>query len=283
MKIYLIIASNVIYKLVIEYLESIMNKIPDSVIILFPEQMIKKINKNDKYIFFGIEYTNYPNINLNNVYYINLEQLSMNNDNQKYNYLKKILYFTRRNSKCTLLDYSNANISILNDNNIKSIYLPYQVNYNEIYNYNKIYNCVACSTFNNRIYNVFNKISTNFDNCIYIGKPAKWGKKRDEILFKSKILINIHHKEKDYDILEEIRITRCILNKIIIVSEYSYKYEEYPLHKYIIFEEYDKIGEKVIEILNNYEYYYNKIYNDFDINEIDNILTSYITNFVSTF
>jgi hypothetical protein len=283
MNIYLIISTNVIYKLVIEYLESIKNKISNSIIILFPDQMIRKINDDDKYIFFGIEYTNYPNINLNNVYYINLEQLSMNNNNQKYNYLKNILYFTHRNSKCKLLDYSNANILILNDNNIKSLYLPYQVNCNEIYNYNKIYNCVACSTFNNRIYIIFNKISKKFNNCIYIGKPKMWGKKRDEILFRSKILINIHHKEKDYDILEEIRITRCILNKIIVVSEYSYKYEEYPLHKYIIFEEYDKIEEKVSEILNNYEYYYNKIYNDFDINEIDNILTSYISNFVSTF
>ena len=275
--IYLIINYK-FYNIIIEYALSINKKIPNSKIIIFPKEMVK-INNDNTYIFFGMYYINYPIYNLSNVYYINLEQLTIDGTNSKLNILNSVINFSKNNPNCNILDYSQANVTILKNNNIKSKYLPYQVNYDEIFNYTKEYNFATCSTFNARVNTIYNKIAKNFDRCMYIGRPPKWGNERDKILFRVKVLANIHYKEKDYNILEEIRITRCILNKIIVVSEYSFEYEKYPLYQYIIFSEYDKIEDKVVEVLNNYEYYYNKIYNKINIDNINNILKNYIDFF----
>jgi len=280
MTVYLIITNGEMHKIIIEYFNSIKNKIPDSKVILFPDQMVKKIINTDIYIFFGIEYTKYPHINLENIYYINLEQLTVNGKNIKYDYLKNILNFCDKNKKCNILDYSKANTLILSEYNINSRYIPYQVNYNEIVDYEKIYNFAVCSTFNIRVNNIYSKISKKINKCIFLGNPPAWGIKRDNVLFRTKVIANIHYNHKNYNILEEIRITRCILNKVIVISEYSFKYEEYPLHNYIIFCEYNKMEEKIEEVLNNYEKYYNEIYNNLNIKDIDNILTKYITTFL---
>jgi hypothetical protein len=279
--IYLII-DNRIYNYIIEYVVSINNNIPNSKILIFPKETIKKINNEDKYIYFGIHYVKYPIYNLKNIYFINLEQLTINGKYSSLNLLQKLLDIVKKNSNCNILDYSLANISILKEYNIKSMYIPYQVNYNEIFNYKKEINFVICSTLNHRADVIFNNISNKIDDCVYIGKPLLWGTDRDNILFKTKVLANIHNKDKIYNILEEIRITRCILNKIIVISEYSFEYEKYPLHKYVIFVEYDKMENKIMEVLNNYEHYYNKIYKKLNINEIDKTLKSYIDIFLQT-
>lgn len=279
--IYLII-NHKIYNIIIEYVKSINNNILDSKILIFPREMIKKINNEDKYIYFGMHYIKYPVYNLKNIYFVNLEQLTINGKYSSLNLLQDLLFFVKKNSNCNILDYSLGNISILKEHNIKSMYIPYQVNYDEIFNYEKKINFVICSTLNHRANLIFKNISNKIDNCVYIGKPLLWGTNRDNILFKSKVLANIHNKDKIYNILEEIRLTRCILNKIIVISEYSYEYEKYPLHKYVIFVEYDKMENKIMEVLNNYEHYYNKIYNNLNIDEIDKILKSYIYIFLKT-
>ena len=122
--------------------------------------------------------------------------------------------------------------------------------------------------------NIYNKINENIKNSYSIGHPILYGKERDDILFRSKILVNIHHREKDYFILEEIRIIRCILNKVIVISENSLDHINFILYKYIIFVDYDKLVEKTMDVLINYDNYYNKIFKDFDINEIDNLLSN---------
>jgi len=268
-------------KVAIEYVISISQKINAKIIENRNEQItiLKQIYSNNKYIFIGIRYTSYLKINYDNVYYVNLEPLTCNGKYSKYNFLNEVLLFNRNYPKIKLLDYSKENIEILKNYNIKSKYLPYQVNYNEIKNYEKNdYDIVLCCSWNERIKNIFDRIST-FSKSYPIGNPPLWYNERDNILFRSKILINLHHRENDYNILQELRITRCILNKIIIISEKSLNNDLYYLSKYIIFCEYVDIVNKAKDVLNNYEYYYNKIYSDLNIELIDYQLEKELPSF----
>lgn len=268
-----------IYKVIIEYINSLKNKIPNSKIIIYKDQTDILYNNQYYYIFFGIHYVNYPIINESNIYYVNLEQLTMDGTHSYRNMLADVIKF--KNLKCKLLDYSHENCNILKKYDIESMYIPYQVNSDEIYNYDKEYDFVTCCTWNNRIENIYNPLSIVYKKSYSIGNPILWGSERDNILLKSKVLINIHHLEKDYFILEEIRITRCILNKIIIISEESLNHENYILSKYIIFTKYDNLISKTIEVLNNYDYYYDLIYKDFDVDKINNQFEKQITNLIT--
>ena len=64
-----------------------------------------------------------------------------------------------------------------------------------------------------------------------------------------------------------MRCNRCIFNKVIVVTEKSIDID-YELKDYIIECEYDKLVETTIEVLNNYKYYYNKLFANFDIDKI---------------
>lgn len=286
--IYIIIDDN-IKNVAIEYAVSIKNKLQAQIINISTNEyhIIKSLNKLSKYIFFGIRYTNYiryyerDNLNSSNVFFVNLEPLTCNGSYSKYNFLQEVLMFHANYPFIKLLDYSQENVIILKNYNIHSTYLPYQCNNNEINQtmINKTWDVVTCSSWCPRIENVYNNIPIYY-NKFSIGNPVLWGTERDNILFNSKIIINIHHRENDYKILEELRITRCILNKLIVISEESTFSNIYPLSKYVIFVDYNNINEKVNDVLNNYEKYYNEIYKDFDISNVDALLSNYLENII---
>ena len=274
---YYFIISHKIKRYIIEYIISIANKITYSQIIIYPDEPIPEIESDNIYIFVGIHYVVYPLIDLPNVYYINLEQMTIDGSNTQKNLLRDLINFKCNSSYLNLLDYSAGNISIINQYGIESKYVPYQVNHEEIYNYDKELDYVFCCTVNERKLYIFNQLKRFFPKSEFIGDPPIWGHARDEILLKSKILINIHHEEKEYNIIEEIRITRCILNKIIVISEPSKYSEKYPLNSYIIFVNYNEVIEKTKDVLNNYDLYYNKIYGELDIEKINEQLKSYLS------
>ena len=85
-----------------------------------------------------------------------------------------------------------------------------------------------------------------------------WKKERDFELFSHKILLNLGYTDK-HKIFESLRCDRCIFNKMIIISDKKEDIELYHLKKYVIFEDYDKIADKAIEVLNNYDMYYKKL------------------------
>ena len=85
-----------------------------------------------------------------------------------------------------------------------------------------------------------------------------WKKERDFELFSHKILLNLGYTDK-YKIFESLRCDRCIFNKMIIISDKKEDIELYYLKNYIIFEDYDKIADKAIEVLNNYDMYYKQL------------------------
>lgn len=207
--------------------------------------------------FFKIPITNQPN-----VYILNVEQLSVQSN------MDNIMNIP---SNIKLIDYSFSNIEYLKQTNRSYHYLPYQVNESEIFDYPKIYDVVTIGwesiyRYNVRTQLLQKQIQVNHINGIF-------GHERDQILFKHKILINVHYKE-EYKVFEEIRCNRCIFNKMIVITEKSIHNEQNRLKKYMIECEYSEIPDMVEKVLNSYDYYYYKLFANFE-NEFEEIKKYY--------
>ena len=168
------------------------------------------------------------------------------------------------------MDYSEENIDLFkNKSNTACLQLPYLLNKNEIGNVKKIKDMVCILNIRNnspRRLSMHDKLKIKFGD--KYSRIYGFGKERDNLLFLNKILINIH-AYPSYRINEQIRVNRCVFNKMIVISEPGYNDDLLYLKKYIIFCDYDKIPEKVEEVLNNYEKYYNELFKDFDLDEIE--------------
>lgn len=215
------------------------------------ENILKNNNNNNVFIFIQkIPNCINKNVLFNKKYYVlNTEQYS---------------YTQHREPNVNLIDYSKENIiyskKYLNTKN-NIIHFPYGINKQEIFNYEKIYDvCIVCTMSDRRLKIIdemkkqgikINIITNLFDL------------QRDEILMRHKILINIHNSD-NYKIYENIRCDRCVFNKIIVISENSFCSKINNLKKFIIFRNYDKLAKITKKILDNYNYYYNLIFNKFD-------------------
>lgn len=189
-------------------------------------------------------------------YFINTEQLTRDT---WLNYIKELKRF---HPKLKLLDYSYQNVKILNENGIKSTYLPYQKYKPEIFNFEKIYD-VAIVGLNlkknrhkhrNNIYHLLKEKGVKINNICGFNLED-----RDIPLFQHKILLNIHFNE-NYKIYEEMRCTRCTLNNMIVITEESDNLSEYMYYDKIIEVKYEEIVDKTIEVLENYDHYYKKLF-----------------------
>ena len=178
------------------------------------------------------------------VWLINMEQATRPN----------ILELNNMRGCHNVYDYSEENIEVLRKLKPKCnfVHIPYGYNGKEIYNYEKPHgiamvgnNCTRRTQIENRIGNVTNILG--------------WGNERDDKLFRYKILVNVHFSP-EYNITEQIRINRCIYNKMIVISENSIHQDQLKLKDKMLFCEYDKIPELARKVLNNYEHYYNKLF-----------------------
>jgi hypothetical protein len=212
------------------------------------------------YIIPIIEHENIlKNININiNIILINTEQITRKN---VYEQVSLCL------NKYKILDYSISNTKYIEKN---IFYLPYQINNDEIYNCEKIYDiamiCGIRNKFKRRdfIYDSIRKKMKRNNKFPILHYISLYGKERDDILFKSKILLNIHARD-DYFIFEEIRCNRCIFNKIIVISEESEKMDDYYFKDNIIICKYEELINVSIDVINNYEYYYKKLFSNFNL------------------
>jgi hypothetical protein len=83
-----------------------------------------------------------------------------------------------------------------------------------------------------------------------------------ESLFKNtKILVNIHQTEHHHT-FEELRVLSALECGVIVVAEESPLHHLVPYNDYVIWEPYDGILGKVIEILENYEEYHDSIFKE---------------------
>lgn len=80
-----------------------------------------------------------------------------------------------------------------------------------------------------------------------------------ELYNKTKIMVNVHQTDHHHT-FEELRVLPALLNGVIIISEDVPLKEKIPYHDFIIWTDYDNIANKTLEVSNNYELYYNKIF-----------------------
>ena len=205
-----------------------------------------------------------------NIYLINTEQMCRTYDDWKdriNNYPPFV----------NMIDFSKENLKYYK--RLNSFWIPYQVNIYDIYNFTKDLGvCIMASgegnlpEYRKKIYDQIQEKGLN------ISLIQGWSKKRDEKLMRHKIIINLGYTSCA-KIMEQIRCNRCVLNKMIVVSDRKID-EDYILGKYIIFEDYENIANKVVEVYNNYEKYYNQLFSNFDdsvINEIDEYQSPYLS------
>lgn len=189
-------------------------------------------------------------LNKLNYYTLNTEQLSKE---------EWVSYFTSTDVK--IVDYSMANIQCLLHYRNDMYYLPYMVNKNEIFDYEKIYDIAVIGYWTDS-YRL--NITNNIPNINII---EGFDRERDEKLFRHKILLNIHFNER-FKIFEQMRCNRCILNKMIVITERSMDID-YELKEYIIECEYNELISKTKDVLENYDVYHNKLFSNFDIDKIE--------------
>jgi len=238
----------------IDYILSIKANYNNTELILNPCDLINIIeNRVETDIFIFIQYM--PPVSFDELinikcYLFNTEQLS------KEEWIQRLSI-----NPIKIIDYSLANIRCLLPYRQDIYYLPYMVNRYEILNYEKIYDiaCIGCWTDSYRL-DITNKIPN-------INIIEGYGEQRDDQLFRHKILLNVHFNNQ-FQIFEQMRCNRCIMNKMIVITEKSLDVD-FELKKYIIECEYDELVSTTQKVLENYEYYYNMLFSDFDIDKIE--------------
>lgn len=70
---------------------------------------------------------------------------------------------------------------------------------------------------------------------------------RDNELFKYKLILNVSWNN-DCKIIETFRCDRCIYNKMIVISNLKDELQNYYLYEHMIFVDYNKILETVLDV-----------------------------------
>lgn len=199
----------------------------------------------------------------------------INDSNNKY--LVRIDNYDILNISDIIIDYSNANIY-----NVKSCPIYNSFSKKHIYISSSIYNpyfikenrnITTLTTFINTnedrrkklLKNIHNqKIQhTNINNCFQENELQY-------ILKKTKIIINIHQTPHHHT-LEELRVLPALECGVIVISEQSPLLENIPFSDLIIWTNYDNIVQKTKEVINNYDFFYNKIFSVENIEKLCNL------------
>ena len=243
-----------------DYIYSITN-ILKAKILLFEDNININFTKNNNYIFIqSIDKKLFKYIENNtNFYLINTEQLSVEKSKMSINSYPKNI---------NMIDYINTNFKYY-DNKYNKYLLPYQINHCEIFKTNKQKNVCLIGTINNIPSNRQNIINLLKQKNINVDIISGFNTARDVNLFKYKIILNIGYYPDNCKVIETFRCDRCIYNKMIVVSDMKDNIEEYYLKEHIIFTDYNNIPDKVIEVINNYDEYYNKLFSKLNIEEIN--------------
>jgi hypothetical protein len=252
-----IICEKELYPVIEDYIVSFYKKINASIILYNKPSEIPKINNNDIYIY--VKYIHDEqlcqlNNNTKNVYLLNTEQLVLFDHLPRLNAYPKYI---------KMLDYNKSNLKYYNGYYTK--FLQYQINNDEIYNLPKTKDICIMSNITDYRQKIINELKKKGININIING---WRKERDDKLFTFKIIINLGYSDK-HKIFESLRCDRCIFNKMIVISDMKEDIELYNLKNYMIFEEYENITNKTIEVLNNYDIYYKKLGLDtLDLNQL---------------
>lgn len=92
-----------------------------------------------------------------------------------------------------------------------------------------------------------------------------------DIYYKTKVIVNIFQSNSHHT-FAELRVLPALLCGVIIVSEDVPLRKKIPYHKYVIWTTFENISNKVKEVLNNYDKYYNDIFINSNIkNDIEKL------------
>lgn len=224
-------------------------------------QMWLNLDENDQHIVDEM-------LSSNRVVFLNVEMLSENTR------MEHILNLIKKGIQ--IADYSIVNIIFLKeyakDHNIsitkEVIYLPYQYNLrdqvqlqniddNYVYDIGIINALPKQDDSVNKVNTyrrtkMWNDLQKTEWTCINI---LGWGKERDELIKRCKVIINVHHFEA-FNIFEHIRCDRMIWAKKIIISDNSLGMDKLDITKYIFCEKFDDIIPMAEKVLQNFTDYY---------------------------
>ena len=84
-------------------------------------------------------------------------------------------------------------------------------------------------------------------------------------------MINIHQTEHHHT-FEELRVLPALLNGIIVICEDSPLKESIIYGKFVIWSNYDNVIETIKDVENNYDYYFDKIFNNTEFDKTIEIM-----------
>lgn len=178
-----------------------------------------------------------------------------------------------------IIDYSYTNADIIK--NKKIIVLPMLYHRNILFKFNTEIEydvCIIGGLSSKRRY-IYDKLKEEGINIINING---YGDKRDREISKCKVLLNIH-KDNTRNVFEFFRCSQIVFNKIIVVSEYTDVSKERDINKFVvdhcIFSKYDKLVDDVIDVIENYKYFKQKIYDNFDEKKLISLSKQHIREF----
>jgi hypothetical protein len=108
-----------------------------------------------------------------------------------------------------------------------------------------------------------------------------FGQDRDDVLFKHKLLVNVHSKQ-ELRTHEEMRTFRCVFNKMIVVTETSDDDHTNPLRNHMIIVDFEDIPKTVEKVLANYSEYYNRLFETPDFEQAKETLKLPLLEFKKT-
>jgi hypothetical protein len=213
---------------------------------------------------------------INDIYYLNIEQLS------HQSYYKN---FIKINKSIKIIDYSEENIPYLNFNKYKNFLLsPYfekesiaidLKNINFLSLDNNLFRKDIIKQINNEL--ILNNLPdiTTIDNC--------YGTQRDDIYRKTKIYINIHCSN-DHNTMELIRVVNLLSKNVIIIS---YNTVNTPLLYFskniLIANSIEELKKIILEVYNNYKFYYNFYSQKFDENDYKKYIKNNLDNLIKDY
>lgn len=182
------------------------------------------------------------------------------------NYLVRIDNYNNNMKSDIIIDYSIPNIINITKSNLFEEYAK-KLTYIAPFLYTRQWDIkprtIQClTTFINtnepRRHKLLNELQKT--NLQHINVNNCFDKQALETLYcNTKIIINIHQTDHHHT-FEELRVLPALLCGVITICEESPIKEYIPYNKYIIWSTYDEILNKTIEVLSNYDFYYNQIF-----------------------
>lgn len=256
-----------------DYIHSI-KKIINAQLLLFEHDINITFESKNNYIFMQTihgKFLKYIEDTTNhNIFVINTEQLSDENRKNNINKYPKQLQ---------IIDYINSNIKYY-DSRFKTYVLPYHINKFEILDTCKEKSVCLIGSIDNIPVNRQTIINQLHKQHIHVDIVTGFGKKRDAELFKYKIILNIGYTSNNCKIMETFRCDRCVYNKMIVISDLKEDMDDYHLKDHVVFTDYIDIPDTVIKILDNYDEYYNKLFSNLDLDEINRKLVNSSKNLI---